>query len=154
MPQMGKLLTFREPLAFIQMYVIAAVYTTKDENFANTQENQIPSGHFILSQPDKVAQLWGIRTQNFTMNYDKFARAMRHYYANLKINSNDGVIRKVNGANYTYQFTKFNEYLYSIETGSRTNRLYTGSADRDIVRWGKWPKYLVFGPAQPGRKNK
>ena len=96
-----------------------------ENNFSNLKETQIPSGHFILTQPDKVAQLWGIRTQNFTMNYDKFARAMRHYYANLKINSNDGVIRKVNGANYTYQFTKFNEYLYSIETGSRTNRLYT-----------------------------
>lgn len=37
-------------------------------------------GEFKLKHPERVAQLWGIRKNKLTMNYEKLSRALRYYY--------------------------------------------------------------------------
>lgn len=52
---------------------------------------------FFLSQPERVAQLWGLRKNKPTMNYEKLSRALRYYY--------DGdMIAKVHGKRFVYKF--------------------------------------------------
>lgn len=54
-------------------------------------------GEFKLSNPEAVAQLWGIRKNKPTMNYEKLSRALRYYY--------DGdMISKVHGKRFVYKF--------------------------------------------------
>lgn len=50
-------------------------------------------GEFKLTDPERVAQLWGERKNKPTMNYEKLSRALRYYY--------DGdMISKVHGKRY------------------------------------------------------
>lgn len=54
-------------------------------------------GEFKLNQPEIVAQLWGIRKNKPSMNYEKLSRALRYYY--------DGdMISKVHGKRFVYKF--------------------------------------------------
>ncbi|XP_014673980.1 PREDICTED: GA-binding protein alpha chain-like [Priapulus caudatus] len=54
-------------------------------------------GEFKLSNPEMVAQLWGMRKNKPTMNYEKLSRALRYYY--------DGdMICKVHGKRFVYKF--------------------------------------------------
>lgn len=54
-------------------------------------------GEFKLSDPERVAQLWGERKNKSTMNYEKLSRALRYYY--------DGdMISKVHGKRFVYKF--------------------------------------------------
>lgn len=54
-------------------------------------------GEFKLTDPERVAQLWGIRKNKPAMNYEKLSRALRYYY--------DGdMISKVHGKRFVYKF--------------------------------------------------
>lgn len=54
-------------------------------------------GEFKLINPEGVAQLWGLRKNKPTMNYEKLSRALRYYY--------DGdMIAKVHGKRFVYKF--------------------------------------------------
>lgn len=54
-------------------------------------------GEFKLTDPEKVASLWGERKNKPTMNYEKLSRALRYYY--------DGdMISKVTGKRFVYKF--------------------------------------------------
>ncbi|CAG2116388.1 unnamed protein product, partial [Medioppia subpectinata] len=54
-------------------------------------------GEFKLNNPEVVAQLWGLRKNKPTMNYEKLSRALRYYY--------DGdMIAKVHGKRFVYKF--------------------------------------------------
>ncbi|XP_075148082.1 DNA-binding protein Ets97D isoform X2 [Haematobia irritans] len=54
-------------------------------------------GEFKLSDPEKVARLWGEKKNKPAMNYEKLSRALRYYY--------DGdMISKVSGKRFAYKF--------------------------------------------------
>lgn len=54
-------------------------------------------GEFKLNNPEVVANLWGVRKNKPTMNYEKLSRALRYYY--------DGdMISKVHGKRFVYKF--------------------------------------------------
>ncbi|XP_054262841.1 DNA-binding protein Ets97D isoform X1 [Macrosteles quadrilineatus] len=54
-------------------------------------------GEFKLKEPERVAQLWGMRKNKPNMNYEKLSRALRYYY--------DGdMIAKVHGKRFVYKF--------------------------------------------------
>lgn len=54
-------------------------------------------GEFKLTDPERVANLWGERKNKPTMNYEKLSRALRYYY--------DGdMISKVTGKRFVYKF--------------------------------------------------
>ncbi|KAL7056844.1 hypothetical protein AAHC03_019447 [Spirometra sp. Aus1] len=54
-------------------------------------------GEFKLSNPERVASMWGQRKNKPAMNYEKLSRALRYYY--------DGdMISKVHGKRFVYKF--------------------------------------------------
>lgn len=54
-------------------------------------------GEFKLTDPDRVARLWGEKKNKPAMNYEKLSRALRYYY--------DGdMISKVSGKRFAYKF--------------------------------------------------
>ncbi|XP_065372302.1 DNA-binding protein Ets97D [Calliphora vicina] len=54
-------------------------------------------GEFKLSDPERVARLWGEKKNKPAMNYEKLSRALRYYY--------DGdMISKVSGKRFAYKF--------------------------------------------------
>ncbi|KAF8571308.1 hypothetical protein P879_01298 [Paragonimus westermani] len=54
-------------------------------------------GEFKLSNPERVAAMWGQRKNKPAMNYEKLSRALRYYY--------DGdMISKVHGKRFVYKF--------------------------------------------------
>lgn len=54
-------------------------------------------GEFKLTDPEKVARLWGEKKNKPAMNYEKLSRALRYYY--------DGdMISKVSGKRFAYKF--------------------------------------------------
>uniref|UniRef100_A0A1B0AHK4 ETS domain-containing protein n=1 Tax=Glossina pallidipes TaxID=7398 RepID=A0A1B0AHK4_GLOPL len=54
-------------------------------------------GEFKLTDPERVARLWGEKKNKPAMNYEKLSRALRYYY--------DGdMISKVSGKRFTYKF--------------------------------------------------
>lgn len=54
-------------------------------------------GEFKLTDPERVARLWGEKKNKPAMNYEKLSRALRYYY--------DGdMISKVSGKRFAYKF--------------------------------------------------
>jgi hypothetical protein len=51
-----------------------------DKNYVNIIEWIGEEGEFKLSDPEYVAQLWGVRKNKPAMNYEKLSRALRYYY--------------------------------------------------------------------------
>lgn len=63
-------------------------------------------GEFKLTDPERVAQLWGERKNKPTMNYEKLSRALRYYY--------DGdMISKVHGKRLIPNIIIFYVFLLS-----------------------------------------
>ncbi|XP_052805456.1 ETS-related transcription factor Elf-1-like [Mya arenaria] len=56
-----------------------------------------PLGEFRITDPDQVANKWGLRKNKPNMNYDKLSRALRYYY-------DKNILTKVQGKRYTYRF--------------------------------------------------
>ncbi|EEC09200.1 GA-binding protein alpha chain, putative, partial [Ixodes scapularis] len=72
-------------------------------------------GEFKLNNPEMVAQLWGLRKNKPTMNYEKLSRALRYYY--------DGdMIAKVHGKRFVYKFVCDLKQLVGY-SASELNRL-------------------------------
>ncbi|XP_055338830.1 DNA-binding protein Ets97D-like isoform X2 [Paramacrobiotus metropolitanus] len=64
---------------------------------ANALEWTSSDGEFRLLDPERVAELWGLRKNKPSMNYEKMSRALRYYY--------DGnILAKVQGKHFTYKF--------------------------------------------------
>ncbi|EDV90659.1 DNA-binding protein Ets97D [Drosophila grimshawi] len=68
-----------------------------DSEHTNIIEWVGTDGEFKLSDPDRVARLWGEKKNKPAMNYEKLSRALRYYY--------DGdMISKVSGKRFAYKF--------------------------------------------------
>jgi hypothetical protein len=66
---------------------------------------------FKMTDPDKVAELWGRRKNKPKMNYEKLSRGIRYYY-------DKNIIHKTPGKRYVYR------YVYCDVTSANVN-LYT-----------------------------
>ena len=60
---------------------------------------------FRLLEPEAIAIWWGEHKNKRSMSYDKLSRSLRYYY-------NKGIIRKVSGERYVYQFCLNPELMY------------------------------------------
>ena len=54
-------------------------------------------GQFTFIQPEKMAQIWGLRKGRTNMNFDKLSRCLRYYYGQM-------VLTKVRGLRFSYKF--------------------------------------------------
>lgn len=73
-------------------------------------------GEFKLNNPEGVAQLWGLRKNKPTMNYEKLSRALRYYY--------DGdMIAKVHGKRFVYKFVCDLKSLVGYDAGEIDKRV-------------------------------
>ncbi|OQR79303.1 DNA-binding protein Ets97D-like, partial [Tropilaelaps mercedesae] len=81
-------------------------------------------GEFKLINPEMVAQLWGLRKNKPTMNYEKLSRALRYYY--------DGdMITKVQGKRFAYKFVVDLKQLIGYDAGE-LNRLVIQAEQKKI----------------------
>lgn len=55
------------------------------------------NGEFTILQPKTLSAMWGAFKNNAEMNYSKMSRSLRYYYTK-------GIVGKVNGKRYSYQF--------------------------------------------------
>lgn len=77
-------------------------------------------GEFKLNNPEGVAQLWGLRKNKPTMNYEKLSRALRYYY--------DGdMIAKVHGKRFVYKFVCDLKGLVGYDAGEIDKRVIEAS---------------------------
>uniref|UniRef100_A0A6G1SEU1 GA-binding protein alpha chain n=1 Tax=Aceria tosichella TaxID=561515 RepID=A0A6G1SEU1_9ACAR len=77
-------------------------------------------GEFKLNNPEGVAQLWGLRKNKPTMNYEKLSRALRYYY--------DGdMIAKVHGKRFVYKFVCDLKSLVGYDAGEIDKRVIEAS---------------------------
>ena len=60
---------------------------------------------FRLLEPEAIAIWWGEHKNKRNMSYDKLSRSLRYYY-------DKGIIRKVSGERYVYQFCLNPELMY------------------------------------------
>lgn len=75
------------------------------------------AGEFKLSDPERVAQLWGERKNKPTMNYEKLSRALRYYYDGDMISKvhNKRYAQRSAGLTHTIGRGESNSYaFYSI----------------------------------------
>lgn len=85
-------------------------------------------GEFKLNNPEMVAQLWGLRKNKPTMNYEKLSRALRYYY--------DGdMIAKVHGKRFVYKFVCDLKQLVGY-SASELNRLVLECQQRRMEKLG------------------
>ncbi|CAO1311568.1 unnamed protein product [Diamesa hyperborea] len=68
-----------------------------DREYLNVIEWIGNCGEFKLTDPEYVAQLWGIRKNKPAMNYEKLSRALRYYYEG-------DLLSKVQGKRFVYKF--------------------------------------------------
>ncbi len=64
-----------------------------------------PSREFRLLEPEAIAIWWGEHKNKKNMSYDKLSRSLRYYY-------DKGIIRKISGERYVYQFCIDPEVMY------------------------------------------
>ncbi|XP_064470763.1 GA-binding protein alpha chain-like [Ornithodoros turicata] len=85
-------------------------------------------GEFKLNNPEMVAQLWGLRKNKPTMNYEKLSRALRYYY--------DGdMIAKVHGKRFVYKFVCDLKQLVGY-SASELNRLVLECEQKKMEKLG------------------
>ena len=65
----------------------------------------INSREFRLLEPEAIAIWWGEHKNKRNMSYDKLSRSLRYYY-------DKGIIKKVTGERYVYQFCINPEVMY------------------------------------------
>lgn len=63
------------------------------------------SREFRLLEPEAIAIWWGEHKNKKNMSYDKLSRSLRYYY-------DKGIIRKISGERYVYQFCIDPEIMY------------------------------------------
>ena len=63
------------------------------------------SREFRLLEPEAIAIWWGEHKNKKNMSYDKLSRSLRYYY-------DKGIIRKISGERYVYQFCIDPEVMY------------------------------------------
>lgn len=63
------------------------------------------SREFRLLEPEAIAIWWGEHKNKKNMSYDKLSRSLRYYY-------DKGIIRKISGERYVYQFCIDPELMY------------------------------------------
>ena len=63
------------------------------------------SREFRLLEPEAIAIWWGEHKNKKNMSYDKLSRSLRYYY-------DKGIIRKISGERYVYQFCINPELMY------------------------------------------
>ena len=63
------------------------------------------SREFRLLEPEAIAIWWGEHKNKKNMSYDKLSRSLRYYY-------DKGIIRKISGERYVYQFCISPELMY------------------------------------------
>uniref|UniRef100_L7M5P0 Putative dna-binding protein n=1 Tax=Rhipicephalus pulchellus TaxID=72859 RepID=L7M5P0_RHIPC len=85
-------------------------------------------GEFKLNNPEMVAQLWGLRKNKPSMNYEKLSRALRYYY--------DGdMIAKVHGKRFVYKFVCDLKQLVGY-SAAELNRLVLECHQRRMEKLG------------------
>ncbi|KAL3214743.1 hypothetical protein MRX96_034721 [Rhipicephalus microplus] len=85
-------------------------------------------GEFKLNNPEMVAQLWGLRKNKPSMNYEKLSRALRYYY--------DGdMIAKVHGKRFVYKFVCDLKQLVGY-SAAELNRLVLECQQRRMEKLG------------------
>ena len=65
----------------------------------------VKSREFRLLEPESIAIWWGEHKNKRNMSYDKLSRSLRYYY-------DKGIIRKIPGERYVYQFRIDPELMY------------------------------------------
>ncbi|KAK9892472.1 hypothetical protein WA026_020463 [Henosepilachna vigintioctopunctata] len=84
-------------------------------------------GEFILTKPECVAKLWGVRKNKPRMNYEKLSRALRYYY--------DGdMISKVHGKRFVYKFVCDLKQLLGYTAVELANLVNYGNPRREYVK--------------------
>lgn len=83
---------------FGRVFLLELLVDKKHRNIIQWQGNE---GEFIFVDPKEVASLWGRRKGIPLMNYEKMARALRHYY---KGDEEKKKIEKVQGQRFVYKF--------------------------------------------------
>ncbi|XP_026473196.1 DNA-binding protein Ets97D-like [Ctenocephalides felis] len=100
-------------------------------------------GEFKLNNPEYVAQLWGLRKNKPTMNYEKLSRALRYYY--------DGdMISKVHGKRFVYKFVCDLKQVIGYNAGELAKLVYESAMSSSSgFSWSTLDQSLMFPETNP-----
>ncbi len=80
-----------------------------------------------MLEPESIAVWWGTIKSKPTMTYDKFSRSLRYYY-------HKGILKKIQGERYMYQFLVDPEDMYRhIGTSDKRPELKTMPKEAKMV---------------------
>ena len=84
-----------------------ALLTDPNRQFSDLMEwtSNVKAREFRLLEPESIAIWWGEHKNKKNMSYDKLSRSLRYYY-------DKGIIRKIPGERYVYQFCIDPELMY------------------------------------------